>query len=426
MNKKPTILIITFCIPWPVADGGKMYGYTSVNWLKRHYDITLLISVYNQQDLEDAAHLHAIWPDVRIEVVNYIKQQGPKEKFKKSLRDFYYAHFSKREAAQSHVFFNLRKKITNIFLLSNNLLSKCEQLFTENVFDIVQVEYSTNIGCVNFIPEGQLKVYVEIESLYSIMEDYMAVGNDRSFGNKYLVTCAKNIELDFMKRYDAIFSLNNSDQQRISRLLPGLKVFNSPFAVPDEYFTAPELLDSWKPEKLIFIGSENHFPNKEGLEWYAEEILPLIKNSSVTCYITGTWSDTFRKRMSGCNKLVFTGFVKDLSEIMANSIMIVPIRLGGGGIRAKVIQAMAFGIPLISTSLGCMGIETENGGEIIVCDDAPGFAQAIDQLLSDRRPGLQMIKAASVDAWEKYSEAAAGNLRHGFYQRLLAGNNHPH
>ncbi len=420
MNKKQTILIITFCIPWPVADGGKMYVYTSVNYLRRHYDITLLVSVYSQTDLDNVAHIRALWPDVKIEVVSYIKQLGFKEKVKKGIRDFYNKNIAREAiAAQEHIFFNLRRKITNIFLLSPNFLSKCEQLFTENSFDIVQVEYSTNIAAINFIPKNTITVYVEIESLYSIMEDFISVNGGGDFSNTYLVNCAKNIELDFLRRYDAIFTLNGSDRQRIGGQLPGNAIYTSPYAVPDSYFTQPGVQQNWRPEKLIFVGSESHYPNKDAVEWYVKEILPLVKNTTLQLYITGTWSEAFKVSLASYNNIVFTGFVNDLSALMTNSIMIVPIRLGGGGIRAKIIQAMAFGIPVVATSLGCAGIVANDDERILMRNDPQSFADAVSLLSTNIEKGKALLEASFITAKENYTEAAAGKVRHGFYQQLL-------
>jgi glycosyltransferase involved in cell wall biosynthesis len=420
MNKKQTILIITFCIPWPVADGGKMYVYTSVNYLRRHYDITLLFSVYSQTDLDNVVHIQSIWPDVKIEVVSYIKQLGFKEKVKKGIRDFYTKNISKNAIGeQEHIFFNLRKKITNIFLLSPNFLSKCEQLFAQNTFDIVQVEYSTNIAAINFIPEKTITVYVEIESLYSIMEDFMTINGGGNFSNAYLVNCAKNIELDFLRRYDAIFTLNVSDNERIGKHLPVSTIYTSPYAVPDNYFSQPDIRQNWRPEKIIFVGSESHYPNKDAVEWYIKEILPLVKKSNLKLYITGIWSEAFKKPLSGNSNIAFTGFVNDLSALMTNSIMIVPIRLGGGGIRAKIIQAMAFGIPVVATSLGCAGIVANNDERILMRNDPQSFADAVSLLSTNIEKGKALLEASFKTANENYAEAAAGEVRHGFYQQLL-------
>lgn len=419
MNNKPSILIITFCIPWPVADGGKMYVYTSVNFLRQFYCITLLINVYNNADLEHVSYLRALWPNVKIEMVSYIKQLSAKQKIKRSITGFYYKNFSKRDATrQSHVFFNLRKKIGNIFLLSPNFLSKCEQLFAENTFDIVQVEYSTNIGSINFIPEKTITIYVEIESLHSIMEDFLAVSGEATFTNRYLVTAAKNIELDFMKRYDAIFALNQNDHSRLAALLQGQNFFTTPFAVPDAFFGQQHLLENWKPEKIIFLGSENHYPNKDGVEWYLKQILPLVKDNPLPLYITGAWSNAFKESCNHKN-VFFTGFIDNLKEIMANSIMIVPIRLGGGGIRAKIIQAMAFGIPVVTTALACMGIAANNDKTMLVRNDEQEFADAVSLLTANREMGLGLIRASFAEAQSTYTEAAAGAVRHQIYSKLL-------
>ncbi len=421
MNSKPSILIITFCIPWPVADGGKMYVFTSVNYLRKHYNITLLVSIHNQKEENYLKHIESLWPDVKIEVVSYIKQLSTKQKIKKRLLEFYYENISKKAVAeQEHIFFNLRKKITNIFLLSPNMLSKCEQLFAQNAFDIVQVEYSTNLAAINFIPANSITVYVEIESLYSIMEDYMAVNGAMSFSNTYLVNCAKNIELDFMKRYDALFALNNNDCERLGGFLPGKPVYTTPYAVPDSFFSKPEVLQNWKPEKIIFLGSESHYPNKDAIEWYVNDILPLLKNTTLKLYITGTWSEVFKLAIGQHNQIVFTGFVDDLTELMTNSIMIVPIRLGGGGIRAKLIQAMAFGIPVVATSLGCAGIVANDDKQILMRNDPQSFADAVSMLAANTEKGQALLQASYKTALEKYAESAAGTIRHQYYQQLLS------
>ncbi len=90
-----------------------------------------------------------------------------------------------------------------------------------------------------------------------------------------------------------------------------------------------------------------------------------------------------RKLQSSYQPIVVTGYVEDPTPYFADSaVFIVPLR-AGGGMRVKILDAWARGIPIVSTSIGCAGIEVQEGENIFIADTPQDFAQAVTRIIQD-------------------------------------------
>ena len=118
-----------------------------------------------------------------------------------------------------------------------------------------------------------------------------------------------------------------------------------------------------------------------------EEIFPLVLHEmkDVSFTVIGEFSSNLIPK--GDHEIHFTGYVEDIRPYLKDcSLNIVPLRIGGGT-RLKILEAMALGIPTVSTSIGCEGIEAERDRDIIIADDPKEFAEGIKAVLRD--PSLQ-------------------------------------
>jgi glycosyltransferase involved in cell wall biosynthesis len=94
----------------------------------------------------------------------------------------------------------------------------------------------------------------------------------------------------------------------------------------------------------------------------------------------------------------------------------------GSGTRLKIVEGMAMGKAIVSTTLGAEGIEAEPGREILVADEPAAFAEAVNRLLDEPDLAARIGQAARKLAVERYAWSAAARALEGFYRRILEGN----
>jgi glycosyltransferase involved in cell wall biosynthesis len=110
------------------------------------------------------------------------------------------------------------------------------------------------------------------------------------------------------------------------------------------------------------------------------------------------------------------GFVKDLEKIYSNTgAFIIPLRIGSG-IRIKIINAMTRGLPIVSTTVGCEGMDVMNGRHLLIADKAEEFADAVISLLKSKELRISLGKAAHAFCLKKYSR----NQRSLFLEDVLS------
>jgi glycosyltransferase involved in cell wall biosynthesis len=127
-------------------------------------------------------------------------------------------------------------------------------------------------------------------------------------------------------------------------------------------------------------------PNAEGMIWFIDEILPLLRqrSGSVALDIVGKRPPAgLRQRAARDPAVCLAGYVADLGPIMAcAAVFIVPL-LAGSGMRVKILTAMAYGVPVVSTTYGAEGIDAVDGQDLLLADTPAGFATAVVGLLAD-------------------------------------------
>lgn len=153
-----------------------------------------------------------------------------------------------------------------------------------------------------------------------------------------------------------------------------------------------------EPQRIGFIGNLNWFPNRNGIEWFINNVWPHIKREmpAVRLRLVGEGSDGLI--VSGGQDIDGLGWIEDPErEIASWSAMIVPVRCGAGT-RVKIAEAFSKKCPVISTSLGAFGYEVINGKEILLADDPMKFAADCLLLLRDAKLGEKL----SENAWNKF------------------------
>jgi glycosyltransferase involved in cell wall biosynthesis len=136
-------------------------------------------------------------------------------------------------------------------------------------------------------------------------------------------------------------------------------------------------------QDVVFVASMDTDANHDAAMFFVEDIWPLVKAARPRARITFVGRNPRKELVMAANgdDLVVTGSVPDVVPFYrAASLAIVPLRVGGGT-RLKILEAMALGVPVVSTSVGCEGLELADGEDLCMADSASGFAQAVVALL---------------------------------------------
>ncbi len=167
-----------------------------------------------------------------------------------------------------------------------------------------------------------------------------------------------------------------------------------------------------------FLGSLDYRPNQEAALWLAEELRPRLA-AHATLHLAGSRAPQWLQARLAVPGVVFHGEVADAQAFMREMrVMLAPI-LSGGGMRIKILEAMAAGKAVVSTAIGAEGIDIANGENIVIADDPAAFAGAVESLLADVPKAHAMGEAARMLVATRYSTEALARGLLAFYEELL-------
>ncbi len=216
-------------------------------------------------------------------------------------------------------------------------------------------------------------------------------------------------EKNVSARFGGVVGVSDEDC-RIMRKEYGLKnVLGSvPTGVDIEYFKP----DGRAPEQgfILFLGSMDWMPNIDAVQYFVGSIFPIIKEKypSAKLAIVGRNPTKPVKELSDNDKsIVVTGTVDDVRPYLRKaSVMVVPLR-AGGGTRIKIYEAMASGVPVVSTSVGAEGLDVENNKNILIGDSPEDFADKTLRILNNELPEISSNARRLVEenfSWEKVTD----------------------
>jgi len=177
-----------------------------------------------------------------------------------------------------------------------------------------------------------------------------------------------------------------------------------PITIDPEDF--PPVLRNPGANHIVSLGTMFWMPNVDGVSWFIREVFPHIRSQrpDVVFDILGARPPAEILRLAKTQPgISVPGYVKDpVPHLREAAVMVIPLR-AGGGMRVKVLQALAQGLPVVSTSLGCEGIEVEAGRHLLIADTAEDFARATLQLLEDQELAAKLGQQGREHILARYS-----------------------
>jgi glycosyltransferase involved in cell wall biosynthesis len=219
-------------------------------------------------------------------------------------------------------------------------------------------------------------------------------------------------EAKVCRQFDRVIMATEMDRRRMQEfcgLVDNIDVI--PNAADTEHYD----YSRWLPEAevLVYTGSLGYSANRDAVMYYKEEIMPLVRESypNVQLLVTGRYESVDVDGIGKCAGIRLTGYVDDIRDVLSRaSACIVPLRQGGG-MRLKIPEAMAAGVPVVSTSVGVEGLSCTHGEHLLIGDTPEEFAAGIVRVLGDRTLAERLRENARRLVEERYSwRSSAGRF----------------
>jgi sugar transferase (PEP-CTERM/EpsH1 system associated) len=210
-----------------------------------------------------------------------------------------------------------------------------------------------------------------------------------------------------LRRYEArvccqaqqVIACSPADGNALAQLVPHLKATIIPNGVDTEHYQ-PGIVPPLPlgPQTLVFTGKMDFRPNVDAALWFGTSVLPIIRQVAPQAhfYVVGKNPHPRLALLRDMPGITLTGIVEDVRPyVAAAAVYVVPL-LTGGGTRLKVLEAMAMGKAIVSTTLGCEGIHATPGRDIMLVDEAADMAAQVVALLGDPARREALGRAARV------------------------------
>lgn len=403
------ILFLSQIVPYPPHGGVLQRGYNILREISKNFEVHLLAFLH-----PDILPSQALVEESRQELGKFCTnieyfQLWPKKSLFHKYFAFYFGLFSKKPfSVLAH-----RSKLFQ-WRLAEILATGEINIIHFDTIALAQY-YNKKMSCPAVITHHNIESH--------LMARRAKV--EKNVLNKlYLHLQAKRLEqyeIIQSPKFDVNIMMSEIDAEALKQQAPLVITSVIPNGVDTKYFHPRP---GHETPAVIYTGGMNMYANKDAVLYFLEKIWPLVKlkRPDATFFAVGQDPPTEIKNISLKDQSIqVTGYVDDIRPYVAkSSVYIVPLRVGGGT-RLKVLDAMAQGKAIVSTSIGCEGIETVSGKNIIIADDPPVFAQEIIALFDDQYKRKKLGMAARKMVESKYSWDVIGKQLEDLYKKMISG-----
>jgi len=227
-------------------------------------------------------------------------------------------------------------------------------------------------------------------------------------------------EKEYCPKFQLNLTVSEPDSEMLREIAPGARFEVVDNGVDTRYFL-PEN-DYKKKNRLIFAGRLDQYSNKDAILHFCATAWPLVKEANPDIKFTIIGSGVAGPQLTEIarkdNRIELLGYVDDVRPYFAESLAVVcPIR-DGGGTRLKMLDAMAMGMPIVSTTIACEGIDVLMEEELLVADTPEEFNEKIHLLYTDDALRVSLGAKARARAEKRYSWDIIGEKLNGFYSGI--------
>ena len=398
------ILLLTNKVPYPPKDGGAIATLSlAVSMAKNGVDISIL-------SFNTDKHYFDI-NKIPQEITNHLK--------------FYSVDISTKlnpwKALKNFIFSN-EPYIAERFV-SENYKNKLIELLKKEQFDIIQLEGLYMCSYIKAIRENSnSKIAFRAHNIEHIIWQRKHKNEKNLLLKYYLKTLSKRIlkyKLKYLNCYDVLIPITAEDDAFFNKLGNKKRSHVVQTGIDKENYIINK--EHCEFPGFFHIGALDWMPNQEGLRWFIENSWKKFQeeNPDYHFYVAGRNASEKEINFFNKNNISYLGEVENsIDFINSKSIMIVPL-LSGGGMRIKIIEGMALGKVIISTSIGAEGIPVTNGENILIANSPEEIINAMKLVLSDKELFEKISKNAVDFIYKNFDNKIIGEKLINFYKEIL-------
>ncbi len=378
------ILIISPYFPYPPRDGGKVRLYNLIKHLSKENDVYLLAYIEPEASIDSINLAKKVCKEV-FPVVRHEDKRIEQEDIPRCVSFFY----------------------------TQAMIDELSKVLDYVKPDVVQLDFLVMTQYVNHIKN--VPVFYTEHDLGSL--DFNQSFHDRDLpDNLRYIEWRKLVEYEkrIVNKFKSVIVLTDRDERLMKAFNPDVKTVVIPTGVDIEFFNVSE--DAGKEKNLVFIGHYKHYPNADAIVYFVKFIFHKIavKIPDIKLYIVGSGLTEDVKRLQSEN-IIITGEVENVRDYLKRpNIFVAPVRLGGG-IKGKVLEAMASGIPVVATQEAADGIKCENFFDILVANTTDEFADMVVKLFFDDKLYNKISENARINVEQKYDWKIIAKALNKFY-----------
>jgi glycosyltransferase involved in cell wall biosynthesis len=368
--RRPKLLFLCQTLPFPPDGGVLIRTYNVLRLLAREFDVTALCfyrSATHPTDQRVRDSAAALAPLAKVHVFPIPQEH------------------SKVRLVFDHLRSTLKSRAYTVFAYdSADFRNKLREAIASTKFDLVHVD---SLDLVGYLPElGDLPVVCVHHNVESSLLRRRA-STSSGIVSRYMAMQARLTEEEerrWCKEVDLNVAVSPIDRDSFIELAPDSRFTVVPNGV-DTHGFRPAGADVEVPEGIVFVGGFTWQPNRDAMEFFCRSILPAIRERGVNPSVTWVGrapADIVReyKERYGVH---LTGYVDDIRPIVTRAACYVAPLLSGGGTRLKILDAWAMGKAVVSTAVGCEGLDARDGENILIRDSAQDFADGVIEVLTN-------------------------------------------
>ncbi|MBN2327502.1 MAG: glycosyltransferase [Candidatus Omnitrophica bacterium] len=374
------VLFILPQIPYPPHSGGRIVTWNTVKRFSETCRVSVVCLYHHPSELESLHEVRRVCEEVAAFPAHGKWSLPPLVKSLASFRPY-----------KAHRFWNPQ------------MAEYIQRLLQRRSFDVIHAQ---NFYTASYV-EGR-------ESAFKIHYKENIEGNillrfGQASGNPLIKLAAwleglrtRRHEVDLCRRFDQILAISPLDRDALLALDEALPVQHQRPGV--DLAAYPFLDEPAGPPSILFTGTMSYYPNAIGVQQFLRDSWPLVRKQipEMECWIVGAHPSKTIRDYDGRQGVHVTGRAPSIDEYLRKtSIYIVPLTIGGG-IRLKILEAMASGRAIVSTSIGCEGLDVQHDGSLLIANEPQAFAQAIVALAQDSAKRSRIRKKARCLVEEVY------------------------
>ncbi len=381
------ILFVSAWYPYPPDNGARIRTYNLLKALSARHEVFLISLLQDDSDPSDSAKLADV-----CKIVSLHKSQW----FKPGRLDSLLGFFSNRP---------------------RSCVATFDQAIKESVSDAARtlspdVIVAATIGVVEYMPSVDVPMLLDEHNCeYGVLKRQANNAKCPFHRLRLELTWRKfaRWESSICRKFAGISIVSELDR---SMLLAAAPVLRNVKVVPNGVDTSLYDQNQHDPKNnlLIYNGAMTYGANLDAVRYFASDIYSHIATSlpDAKLRVTGRVDGVDLSDLADCAGIEFTGYVDDIRGVLSESaVCVVPLRQGGGS-RLKILEAMAAGVPVVSTTMGAEGLEVVDGKHLLVADSGPEFAEAVCRVAADRKLATMLTENARILVEEHYSWASIG------------------